>query len=114
RGGMLEGDHDHPGKIGSRPALEQRLPRNLALANVWLRCAGLLGESQRRAEREMSLLVSHGIVRIRVSVISFGQQDRGSQIHGLSPKGGEELALDLHVTDVFGVWRDLGRADFVV
>src|SRR6185437_14685520 len=62
----------------------------------------------------MSLLVSHRIVRIRVSVISFGQQYRGSQIHGLSPKGGEELALDLHVTDVFGVRLHLDGTDFVV
>ena len=53
----------------------------------------------------MSLHVVHRIIHIRVFIIASGQEDRGSQINGLSPKFGEDLTLEfdaLHPRCVFG------------
>ena len=63
---------------------------------------------------EMALVNKERIMRRRMLIETCGQKDRGTEVHRLSPEGGEELALDAEMFDVLGVLRRLDRWNFLV
>src|SRR5512139_1808109 len=52
-------------------------------------------ESQGGREPEMTLVINHRVPDIRMSIVSFGQEYRCTEVHGLSPELAEQLAFKL-------------------
>jgi hypothetical protein len=62
----------------------------------------------------MALDVVHRIIHIRMIFIAFGQKDRSTQIDGLPPEVGQDLALEFNALDPHCIFRHFnGWDDFV-
>jgi len=96
---VLEGDGDHPRKIFRCPELGE----GVALA-----------EAVRGPQGEMSLVITDRVIDIGMGVVSLREKHGGPQADGLSPKLGQDLALELDPLDVGGIGRDFNGRDDVV
>ena len=64
-----------------------------------------------RAEREMSFLVVHRVVSVRMRVVVLRQQHRGAEKDRMAPPLRQNLALDLDALDERGVGGNLRSAE---
>ena len=53
-------------------------------------------------------------MRVGMRVEAFGDENVGAEIHSAAPEFGEQLALDAHVPDVFGVFGRIDGRDFLI
>ena len=61
----------------------------------------------------MSVSVIHGIIDLRMFIISFGQQDGGAYVYRMSPKLGKQLAFKFLAFHPLGIGREVNRRNLV-
>jgi hypothetical protein len=111
RAGMLECHGDHRGAVIGGPVLVKLVS---SFSPEIVSIGFLIAESIRSPQREVPLDVVYRIVFVGIFIVSFGKQDSGPEIHGLSPEIREKLALEFDPLDPFCVWFDLDWRDNMI
>ena len=114
---MLKRHGDHSRKIIRSPSLKKLVSRfdvQIRQPRPHLRVHRriLLRKSQRRPQTKMVFLINHRIVRVRMFLVTFRQKHNRPDIHRVSPKLCQHLALNLDVLHPRRIRRYLHRQEF--